>query len=161
MLLEHLGITVKDLEDSVRFYTALFGEEPVERVMWRGDNAVYVADMLGQPGLTLDAAFFRIPGSNALLEVIQYHDLDDGEGPALKHHETGGVHIGFYVSSIEVAKARVQAAGSYFLSEPVQIKHGPYLGTGGRAVLFRDPDGNNLQLMEVTSRPGNVPLPAA
>jgi hypothetical protein len=54
---------------------------------------------------------------------------------------------------------RVHAAGSELLGEPVAIEYGPYQGTGGRSATFRDPDDNNLQFMEISSRPGQLPLP--
>lgn len=158
--IDHVGINVTDLDRSVRFYTALFGTPPVERTSWRGDKAEYVAQMVQSPGATLDAAFFRIPGSNAILEVIQYGNLPEASGAIPRHYEPGAMHLGFHVKSIDDAEARIRAAGSHLLAEPVTIQHGPYQGTGGRAVLFQDPDGYNLQLMEVTSRPGGLPVPA-
>lgn len=156
---EHVGMTVRDLNVSVRFYTALFGAGPIDRAEWRGKDAVYVANLLGQPGLTMDAAFFRLPGSNTILEITQFHNINDGIGAPVRHYQTGGTHLGFYVDSIEAVAERIRNAGSEFLSKPVTIMFGPYLGKGGRSVLFRDPDGVNLQLMEITRRPGRLPLP--
>jgi catechol 2,3-dioxygenase-like lactoylglutathione lyase family enzyme len=160
LALEHVGIVVKDLDASTKFYQTLFGEEPLQKTSWRGENAVYVANMMGQPGLTLDAAFFRIPGTQVILEVIQFHNLDDTSNGALRHYQVGGTHLGFYVPSIDALLDRVRAAGSELLGEPVRIEYGPYLGTGGRSATFRDPDDNNLQFMEISGRPGNLPLPA-
>lgn len=159
MLLEHVGITVSDLDRSVRFYSTIFGTEPMARAEWRGKDAEYVAKMMGQPGLTMDAAFFQIPGSNTILEMCQFHDIKDGKGVPVRHFQSSGMHIGFYVDDIDAAAERVRKAGSELLAEPSTIQFGPYLGRGGRAVLFRDPDGINLQLMEITGRPGGLPLP--
>lgn len=159
MLLEHIGITVTDLDRSVRFYSILFDSEPIARASWRGKDAEYVAHMMGQHGLTMDAAFFRIPGSNTILEMVQFFDIKDGQGAPIRHYQTSGTHIGFYVDNIDAAAERVKKAGARLLAEPSTIQFGPYLGRGGRAVLFRDPDGINLQLMEITGRPGALPLP--
>ena len=159
MLLEHIGITVSDLDTSVRFYSTLFGTQPVARASWRGKDAEYVAQMMGQPGLTMDAAFFRIPGSNTILEIVQFFDIKDGKGVQVRHFQTSGTHLGFYVENIEAAAELVKKAGARLLAEPSTIQFGPYLGRGGRAVLFRDPDGINLQLMEITGRPGGLPFP--
>lgn len=160
LLIEHFGITVKDLPTSVRFYSALFDARPIERMEWRGKDAEYVAEMMRQPGLTLDAAFFRIPGSNAILELIQFHDIADGEGTPVWHYQTSGTHLGFYVEDIDAVAARLRPVGVEFLTKPVTIQAGPYRGTGGRSTTFRDPDGINLQLMEISGRPGHLPLPA-
>ena len=162
MLIEHVGITVRDLERSRVFYEAILGEPPLQRVSWRDKDAEYVARMMGQPGLTLDVVFFRI-GREAILEVIQFHGLPEtGESKPVRHYEVGGVHLGFCVKNIEEVFDRLRAAGVGVLNEPkpVAIEYGPYKGTGGRSVIFRDPDENNLQLMEITSRPGGLPLPA-
>ena len=159
LAMEHVGITVKDLDRSVRFYAALFDTDPLDRRSWRGKDAEYVADMMDKPGLTLDGAWFQLPGSNTILEIIEFHDLPDGDNQTVPHYQTGGVHLGFSLPSIDEAASRVRAAGAKFLTEPVSIQYGPYMGTGGRSVLFRDPDDNNLQLMEISSRPGNLPVP--
>lgn len=160
LAVEHVGITVKDLDASVNFYRTLFGYEPLDRREWRGKDAEYVADMMAKPGLTLDGAWFQLPGGETILEIIQFHDLPDGEAKTVPHYQTGGVHLGFYVDNIDGYADRVREAGARFLTEPVPIQYGPYMGTGGRSVLFRDPDDNNLQLMEISSRPGNLSLPS-
>ena len=157
---EHVGMTVKDLETSIRFYTALLGGAPIDRASWLGKDAEYVADLLGQPGLTMDAAFFKLPGSNLILEICQFHNIKDGVGSPVRHYQTGGSHLGFYVDSIDAVMDRLREAGTELLSKPVAIQFGPYKGRGGRSVLFRDPDGINLQLMEITGRPGRLALPA-
>ena len=159
LAVEHVGMTVKDLGVSIRFYTALFGSGPVDQASWQGKDAEYVADLLGQPGLTMDAAFFRLPGGNMILEMCQFQNIKDGIGSTLRHYQTGGTHLGFYVDSIDAVMDRLQKAGTELLSKPVKIMFGPYMGRGGRSVLFRDPDGVNLQLMEITGRPGRLPIP--
>jgi catechol 2,3-dioxygenase-like lactoylglutathione lyase family enzyme len=156
---EHVGMTVRDLDTSVRFYTALFDSGPVDRASWRGKDAEYVANLLGQPGLTMDAAFFRLPGGNLILEICQFHNIKDGVAAPVRHYQTGGTHLGFYVDDIDVVMNRLESAGTKLLSKPVNIEFGPYRGKGGRSVLFRDPDGVNLQLMEITGRPGGLELP--
>ena len=159
LAVEHVGMTVKDLDTSVRFYTALFDCGPVDRAAWRGKDAEYVANLLGQPGLTMDAAFFQLPGGNMILEICQFHNIEDGVGSPVRHYQSGGTHLGFYVDSIDGVIERLDKAGTKLLSKPVNIEFGPYKGKGGRSVLFRDPDGVNLQLMEITGRPGQLPLP--
>jgi len=160
LAVEHVGMTVKDLQVSVQFYTALLGTPPVDRASWTGKDAEYVATLLGQPGLTMDAAFFHLPGGNLILEICQFHNIENGIGSPVRHYQSGGSHLGFYVDSIDAVMDRLREAGTELLSKPVQIQFGPYMGKGGRSVLFRDPDGINLQLMEITGRPGRLPLPA-
>ena len=162
MYIEHVGITVRELERSVTFYSTIFGTEPIERYSWEGEQAEYVAAMMNVPGLTLDAAFFRLPGSDVILEIIEFHGISEPEDvQAIRHHRVGGVHMGFYVPNLTEVLERIEAAGSDLMGPPVTIEYGPYFGHGhGRAGVFRDPDGNNLQLMEISGRPGNLRIPA-
>src|SRR3981081_4548531 len=101
LAVEHVGMTVRDLETSVRFYTALFNNGPVDLASWRGKDAEYVANLLGQPGLTMDAAFFRLPGGNLILEICQFHNIEGGVAAPVRHYQTGGTHLGFYVDNID------------------------------------------------------------
>lgn len=153
---EHIGLVASDLDVSVRFYSALFDREPLERVVWRGVAAEYVADLLASPGLTLRAAFLQVPHSNTVMEIIEYSNIDVSRREIPPPTSVGAVHFGFYVDSISEAAERVAAAGSEFLADPVDIPYGPY--SGGRTAYFRDPDGVNLQVMEVTARPGGLPV---
>jgi hypothetical protein len=52
---------------------------------------------------------------------------------------------------------RLRALGVTFRSEPIDIPYGPY--KGGRSIYFTDPNGMNLQLMQLAGRPGQIPLP--
>ena len=158
--IEHVGIIVKDLEVSVRFYTALFDAPPIEQTSWQGRDAEYVGQLVGRPGLTLDEAFFRLPGTNAILEVGQFHNIADGEGVANRHFQTRSIHLGFAVDSIEDAVKRIKKAGAT-LSTPVEIAFGPYKGKGGKTATFTDPDGITIQVMEIANRPGGLPVPSA
>lgn len=155
LFIDHIGLVVKDLEESVTFYTALFGP-PVQRVSWRGKDAEYVAQMVAHPGLELDAAFFQLPYSQSLLEMIQYRGVAP-TGARLDPMQVSATHLGFYVENLAATVERLRALGVGFRSEPVDIPYGPY--KGGRTIYFSDPNGMNLQLMQLVGRPGKVPLP--
>jgi len=156
MFIDHLGVVVNDLAESVPFYEALFGAPPVQRVSWRGPDAEYVAKMVAHPGLELDAAFFQIPFSQSLLEMIQYRGVK-ATGARLDPMQVSAMHLGFFVKDMDETMKRLREFGVVFRSEPVDIPYGPY--KGGRTIYFSDPNGINLQLMQVIGRPGQVPLP--
>lgn len=159
MLIEHVGLTVRDLERSARFYEGLFGVKRLQNVSWRGEKAEYVATMMGQPGLTLDAVFLQLPGSSVIMELVEFHDLEAANPGPVPHYEVNGMHLGFYVTDLSIAIEQAERAGAQDFGQVVPIEHGPYMGTGGRSVTFHDPDGNNLQLMEITARPGHLSMP--
>lgn len=156
MFIDHIGIVVRDLEESIPFYEALFGAPPVQRVSWRGADAEYVARMVAHPGLELDAAFFQVPFAQTLIEMIQYHGVA-ASGSRMEPMQVSATHLGFYVVDLEATMERLRALGVAFRSAPVDIPYGPY--KGGRTIYFSDPNGMNLQLMQVVGRPGNVALP--
>ena len=153
---DHFGLVASDLDRTVDFYSVVLDRPPLERVVWEGEDAEYVADMLASPGLTLRAAFFELPYSPTVLEIIEYSNLDRPEASGLAPTMVGATHIGFYVESVDEAAKRLATGGISFIAPPVDIPYGPY--RGGRTAYFRDPDGVNLQLMEVHSRPGSVPV---
>jgi catechol 2,3-dioxygenase-like lactoylglutathione lyase family enzyme len=156
LFIEHVGIVVIDLEESIPFYSAIFGP-PVQRVSWRGKDAEYVAKMVAHPGLELDAAFFQLPYSQSLLEMIQYHGVAPTDG-RLDPMQVSATHLGFYVQDLDATVERLKRLGVSFRSEAIDIPYGPY--KGGRSIYFSDPNGMNLQLMQLAGRPGKVPLPA-
>jgi glyoxylase I family protein len=68
---------------------------------------------------------------------------DPGPGPAtFARFQPGIRHVALRVSDFDAAYARLRAAGVTFTTEP-----GEAVG-GGRTVLFRDPEGNELQIVQ-------------
>jgi len=152
---EHIGIVVSDLERSTRFFSALFDAEPIQKVQWRGKDAEFVATMVGRPGLELDVIFFKIPHTNTIIELVKYYNLPDQPVVAYPPHGIGGMHLAFFVEDLDAAIERLNQIGATIMT-PVDLTYGAY--TGGRAVYFRGPDGELLQLMAVTQRPGKLPV---
>ena len=156
LFFDHIGIVVRDLAESVPFYEAIVGP-PVDRVTWRGKDAEYVAKMVAHPALELDAVFFQVPYSQTLIEMIQYRGVPETTG-IIPPMQVSAMHIGLYVDDLDATVKRLREFGVAFRSEPVDIPYGPY--KGGRTIYFSDPNGVNLQLMQVVGRPGRVELPA-
>lgn len=151
--LEHFGVVVADLAETVTFFQRLFQCDPVATGSWRGTDADYVADMLGVPhGLELEAAFFRLPYSNAILELIQYSGIEQ-KVIAPAPTDVGAVHIGFYVDSIAMVMSKLDLRLRGVVAE---IPYGPC--RGGRTAYLHGPGEINLQLMELAQRPGGAPL---
>lgn len=149
---DHFGVVASDLDASIAFYTKLFGP-PIDSVEWRGEHAANVARLMGRPpGLELDAVFFRIPHTNAIFELVQFRGIDQAKVVA-GNADIGATHFGFAVEDIEATIARL---GLEVSGTPVDLPIGPY--RGGRSVYLRDPDGANIQLMQLAGRPGRMPV---
>ena len=77
----------------------------------------------------------------AVIELMPAREA--GAHPAeFRRFQPGLRHMALRVSDFDAAHARLQAAGVQFLGEP-----GVAVG-GGRIVSFRDPEGNELQIVQ-------------
>jgi methylmalonyl-CoA/ethylmalonyl-CoA epimerase len=77
----------------------------------------------------------------AMIELVPARD----PGPradAFKRFQPGLRHVALRVEDFDEAHARLKQLGVAFTAEP-----GEALG-GGRTVLFRDPEGNELQIVQ-------------
>lgn len=152
--LDHIGIVVDDLKATIYFYSRLFGTQIVDRAEWRGRNADYVADMIGRPhGLELEAAFFQIPHTNTLLELLDWSGIDQ-DVALVDPTSIGATHFAFYVDDLD--SALTHELRSALIGTPQQIPFGP--SKGGKAAQLRDPNGVSLQLIELVKRPGGLPV---
>ena len=79
----------------------------------------------------------------AMIELMPAKD--QGFRPEMTPRFCPGLrHLAFRVKNFDAAYRRLQSAGVSFLGEP-----GTALG-GGRIISFRDPEGNELQIVERT-----------
>jgi catechol 2,3-dioxygenase-like lactoylglutathione lyase family enzyme len=140
---DHVSYTVADLDESIRFYTLLFGEEPFLRKVW---DQEYVARLCGYPRIVLDAAFWHLP-QGPVLELLQFSEpIGEPGDPAIVN--PGASHLGLACDDLRTEFARLLEAGVDLRSEePVEIPWGPY--KGGLACFVRDPDGNFIELFQV------------
>jgi catechol 2,3-dioxygenase-like lactoylglutathione lyase family enzyme len=129
--LDHVAITVSDLEVSMDFYTTLFGFTR-ERMIEMPGNAGRIA-LLRKPGFTIE--MFQFAG--ALTPTVPLNDL----------RVIGVRHFALGVKDIRDAAAFLKEHGVEFISEPV---------TGARGFdrcFIKDPDGIPIEL---TEGPGSV-----
>ncbi len=146
--LHHIGLTVSDLEQSVRFYRDLLGLTLVRR---RTADADYVGRQTGFPGVRLEVASLRVnAGSPVSLELAQYltHGRPAGE---LSTNQPGSSHLCLQVDDMHTAYEDLRRRGVRFKTEPVAITAGP--NAGGFAVYLLDPDGYTIELFQ----PAEVP----
>ena len=147
--LHHIGLTVADIERSIRFYRDVLG-----LTLFRRRPHVdcdYVALQTGYPGVVLNAASFQVaPGSAQSLEIVQYMNQ---AGPPVEPatNRPGASHLCLTVDDLRACQADLRAKGVRFKSEPVTITAGP--NAGGLVVYFYDPDGYTLELFQMPESP--------
>ena len=142
--IHHLGLTVSDIERSIRFYRDVLGMELIRR---RPHVAAdYVSRQTGYEGLELNVASFKVgEESRQSLEVVQYmNHVGPPSDPAT--NRAGSSHLCLLVDDLRSCYADLLAQGVRFKSEPVTITSGP--NEGGLVVYLYDPDGYTLELFQ-------------
>lgn len=146
----HVGITVRDLDDSIRFYHDLLGLEiATEPSPWF--DGPDLGRGVGVPGASLRQACLRL--GDTMLELLEYRTPPSRTDRPLLSHCIGASHVAFQVSDIKSTVAEMKAAGVEFYSDINVVDDGVL--AGWRWVYFADPDGYPLELVEnAYERPG-------
>jgi lactoylglutathione lyase len=139
----HIGLTVSDLETSIRFYRDLLGMTVIRRREAADD---YVGEQTGYPGLHLSAAsLLPTPDSCQSLEIVQYRSHAGSKAdPAT--NRPGNSHLCFEVLDLQGMYEQLRSNGVRFRSELVLITSGP--NEGGLAIYLFDPDDYIIELFQ-------------
>jgi catechol 2,3-dioxygenase-like lactoylglutathione lyase family enzyme len=142
--LHHVGLTVADLDASIRFYHDVLGLEfSNEPSPWfEGDE---LSRGVGVPGAALRQVSLLLGDST--LELLEYKSPPSDTTAPLLSNNLGASHVAFLVDDIGVKKAELEARGVAFYSEVNVVDEGVL--AGWRWVYFEDPDGYPLELVQV------------
>jgi len=142
--LHHVGITVKDLDASIRFYHDVLGLKfSNEPSPWF--DGPDLGPAVGVPGAALRQVSLLL--GDTTLELLEYKSPpSQTEGP-LMSQSLGASHVAFVIDDIEAKKAELEAQGIRFYSDVNVVDEGVL--AGWRWVYFEDPDGYPLELVEV------------
>lgn len=140
---DHAGFTVADLDRSVAWYTELLGNGPLMR---KRSADEYMGRMIGYPDCEIEYAYFKMPGTTTMLELIEY------TSPASAKVDTetsnlGNGHICLLVDDLHAEFERLSPTVEFRSDGPVEITAGA--NKGGWGVYCRDPDGITIQMMQV------------
>ncbi len=123
--LAHIGIKVRDMAASLKFYTEVLGFEKTGEQMFG----------------TSHLAFLNI--GTCILELIQ--------GAQYEERTAGQVdHIAVEVKGIEALVEKLKAQGVQFLSDEVNVA--PGLLDGVKNIFFVGPDGERFEFFEYYNR---------
>lgn len=142
----HGGVTVLDMDASLRFYADGLGLEiHLDRVI----DAPYLKGQAGVLGIEFEnirVAYLRIPGVAGFVELLEYRGIERLSAAA-RPCDFGAGHFCFYVDDVDAMHARLVAMGYRARSAtPRSITSGP--NEGARSVYMRDPDGYPVELFQ-------------
>ena len=141
-VLDHISVTVSDLDRSLAFYRDLLGLEEVERHRLEGEG---ISTMAGKPSVIMQVVRLRAPGTPGVLIDLQQYIVPKGEVSDAKLGDVGHSHICVGVPDVWAAYRELTEQGVEFISEPVRFD----LDFGVvYVVFFKDPDGYILELMQ-------------
>jgi len=142
--MHHVGITVKNLDASIRFYHGILGLGFVnEPSPWF--DAPELGPAVGVPGAALRQVSLAL--GDTTLELLEYSSPPSGTEKPLLSNNVGASHVAFVVDDIRAKKAELEEKGIEFYSDVNVVDEGVL--AGWRWVYFEDPDGYPLELVEV------------
>lgn len=150
---DHVGITVPDLDEAISFFTGVLGCELLWRIDGVEDNeGAWMSERLNvHPRASMDVAMVRC-GPTANVELFQYESPDQSRDLP-KNSDHGASHLAFYVTDIHAAVDYLKGQpGVRLLGEPEEGREGPT--KGHQWVYFLAPWGMQ---MEVISWPEGMP----
>jgi glyoxylase I family protein len=150
---DHVGLTVPNLDAAVRFYCDVIGGVELYRLgpfdaaslPRLPDGRDWTAAYLDVAGARLLMAMLQI-GSSLMLELFQYEKPDDRQMSPPRNCDHGGHHLAFKVASIEKAVSYLQGQGVKVMAGPAVMENGPTAGV--KWIYFSDPWGNQMELFE-------------
>lgn len=147
--IEHVGITVPDMEAATRFFAEAFGAETIYDMLDEPLAGPEVEAGLGIPkGAAITAIRMLRLGNGPNVELFTYTGVDQAQ-PVLPS-DMGIQHICLYVDDIDAAASRLEKAGGKLLSQPGDLPGGD-AGKGNRYVYTRTPWGSTIELVTYPS----------
>ena len=151
---DHVGLTVSELEPAVSFYCNVLGARELYR-MGPFDSAEFPLEPDGRDwsdshfnvaGARFHFAMLQL-GPNLMLELFQYDRPPDRRTQPPRNCDIGGHHLAVKVSNLDEAIAYLKKQkGVAVMAGPVVISEGVCAGL--RVIYFLDPWGNQLELVE-------------
>ena len=137
--LEHVGLSVADLDRSLEFYCDVLGFE-VERIIEPSAD-LPLGEVVGLPGCRARIAHLR--SAKGMLELFEYQDPRGRPVPADRTQaDNGFIHIGFTSEDARTEYQELKEKGVRFIGEPVEFRPGVWI------FYFYGPDGEVCELRQ-------------
>jgi catechol 2,3-dioxygenase-like lactoylglutathione lyase family enzyme len=136
--LNHIGLTVTDLDASVAFYVDVVGMTFLHRGYQTGGE--WFDTLTHNSGAVIDAANVGYEGFR--LQLVKYLE---GAGGAAEtgHNRIGNLHLCIDVPDVEAKHAEITASGRWNPTPIVTIAQTPH-----RSFYVEDPDGVPVEFLQ-------------
>lgn len=138
---DHTGITVSNLERSLKFWRDVLGFELSHRPHQTGELA---SEITGVPGAEISIAVLK--GYGHKIELLEYLAPPDRKRIDLRPCDVGFVHVALAVDNVDAILNRIAASGWKAAGIPQTLIAGP--NAGKRVIYVRDPDGTTIEFMQ-------------
>ena len=151
--IDHVGITVPDLDAATDFFMRAFGAALVHDLVSPSTEPLHGQEVEQQLGTPAGSRIMRIRllriGNGPTLELFQFESVKQTSPIALK--DLGWNHICFYVDDISSAAERFEEAGGKLLTPP-HPTGSDKKGQRSRGVYGRAPWGSLIELLTYPDR---------
>ncbi len=143
--IEHVGITVPDIEAAADFFIDILGAEHIYTLSGKQADDDWMQVRLGvHPRTTIREIRFMRLANGANLELIEYVSADPQTGPP-RNSDLGAIHLALYVENIDAAvqylrRREVEVMGDV----PADSRES---AQGQRWLYFRSPWGLQFELV--------------
>ena len=135
--IEHMGISVSDMERSTDFYCGILGFKEVRTI----EGAELLGKITGMPGCR--ATIAHLVKGSSVLELFKYSEPNGKPIPPERIQADKGIsHIGFRSSDVREDYRKLRDAGVRFISEPVEYRKNVWL------CYFYGPDNEVCEIRE-------------
>ena len=137
--LEHIALSVADLDRSLTFYRDLLGFK-LNRIL-EPDPSLPLERVVAMPGAKSRIAHLELGGT--MLELFQYLE-PEGEAIPENHKQAdqGFTHIGLTSTDARADFKRLKQEGVRFYSDPIEFRPGVWL------FYFYGPDGETCEVRQ-------------
>ena len=134
----HTGISVRDIDKALDFYTKNLGFKVVFEARGMTD---LISSITGVEGLGAHLIQTQSPVSNHVLELIQFVNVPENLNPILPI-APGRSHTAYLVDDLDIALERLEKSGGTRLGKVTEFAE-------GKAVYCADQFGNVVELEEL------------
>jgi len=125
--LAHIGVFVKDIEVSKKFYTEVLGLEVINECVFVDETNTFTIAFIKKGTLIIEL-------------VMMKHQDERADGVV--------DHVTMQVDDLDGMMAQLSAKGIEFESKEA-ISHPTMLGNGAKWIFFRGPDNEHLEISQI------------